>query len=137
MAIAVCLLALSVTRYKMDGNNRATWDNTLKENIFAPGFFYAGFNAAKINRELKLIPPDAKVCASESLLPHLAQRRYIYEFPDVEDAEYMAVFMFKDNYMLTENNYQKALNQYMFNPSWSIMVNDPPFLLLRNTKSKQ
>lgn len=137
LAIAVCLLALSVTRYKMDGNNRATWDNTLKENIFAPGFFYAGFNAAKIHRELKLIPPDAKVCASESLLPHLAQRRYIYEFPDVEDAEYMAVFMFKDNYMLTENNYQKALNQYMFNPSWSIMVNDPPFLLLRNTKSKQ
>lgn len=91
----------------------------------------------KIYRELNLIPASAKISASESILPHLAMRRYAYEFPDVEDAEYIAVFMFKDNYLTTESDYKKALNQYIFNPSWNILVNDPPFLLLKNTGKGQ
>lgn len=132
IALIVCALACGVTCYKMNKYNTVQWESTEKQNMFAPGFFHASCDPAKVYKELDLIPADASVCASESILPHLAQRKYAYFFPDVEDAEYMAVFMYKDNYMLTENEYQKALNQYMYNPSWSILVNDPPFLLLKN-----
>lgn len=136
LAILVCVLASGVTWYKMNKYNTVQWESTTKQNMFAPGFFHARCNPAKVYKELALIPPGAKVCASESILPHLAQRKCAYFFPDVEDAEYMAVFIYKDNYMLTGNEYQKALNQYVSDPSWSILVDDPPFLLLKNTSRK-
>jgi hypothetical protein len=80
---------------------------------------------------LKLIPPDAKVCASSSILPHLAQRKYAYEFPDVEDAEYIALFTFHDFYNVDEGTYSEELIKYLSNPSWGIIANTSSFLLLK------
>ena len=136
LASTVCVLALSVTWYKMDVNNRVTWDDTVKENIFNPGFFYANFDAEKIHTDLKLIPPDAKVCASEALLPHLSQRKDVYEFPDVEDAEYLAVFTFHNYYLIDEKTYAKVLDSYILNPSWKMIAYDPPFLLMKRIGPK-
>lgn len=132
MAVAVCVLALSVTCYKMKSSNRVvSWESTLKDNIFDPAFFHPGFDAAKIHKDLELIPADAKVCASSSLLPHLAQRKYPYEFPDVEDAEYIAIFTYRDYYLTDDKTYLKVMNSYILNPSWRILRYDPPFLLLK------
>jgi len=132
IAALVCALALYITWYKADIHNRAlVWGDTVKENIFDPKFFHPDYNAAKIHADLKLIPPDAKICASESILPHLSQRKYPYEFPDVEDAEYIAVFTFKNNYMMSDSAYSKTVNKYINNPSWKIIANDPPFLLMK------
>jgi uncharacterized membrane protein len=134
LAIAVCILAFSVTWYEMNPGHRVTWDSTIKENIFADDFFHARFDAAKIHTDLKLIPPDAKVCASEALLPHLAQRKFVYEFPDVEDAEYLAVFTFHNYYLIDEKTYSKVLDSYILNPSWKMIAYDPPFLLMKRIK---
>ncbi|MCS6800734.1 MAG: DUF2079 domain-containing protein [Chloroflexota bacterium] len=43
------------------------------------------------NRIKELIPPDAAVSASTTLNPHLSQRRRLYLFPDVADADYVVV----------------------------------------------
>jgi uncharacterized membrane protein len=40
---------------------------------------------------LRLIPTDASVSAQSSILPHVSQRRQVYEFPDVRQAEYIVV----------------------------------------------
>ena len=134
ISAVVCILALSVTYYKMNPNNRADWDDTGKENIFAPGFFHPKYDAKKIHDDLKLIPCDAKISASSSILPHLSQRRYAYNFPDVEDAEYIAIFTFKDNYLTDESTYSKMLNSYISNPAWKIIAYDSPFMLLKKIK---
>lgn len=131
LAIMVCILALSVTWHEMDTNNRVMWDNTLKANIFTHNFFHADFNAAKIDADMKLIPPDAKVCASSSMLPHLAERESIYEFPHIQDAEYLAILTSKDNYMITEKNYSHILDSCVMDPSWKMVAYDPPFLLMK------
>jgi len=132
LSVIVCLLALSVTWYKMNIHNRAlVWGNTVKENIFDPEYFHPGYDASKIHSDLKLIPPDAKICASQCILPHLAQRRYVFEFPDVEDAEYMAVFTYRDYYLTDDRTYKKVLDQYILNPAWKIIAYDPPFLLMK------
>jgi len=135
LSALVCLLALSVTWYKM--NHSIQWRDTVKENIFNPHFFHPNYDAAKIHADLRLIPPDAKICASESILPHLSQRMCAYEFPDVEDAEYIAVFTFKNYYLTDDKTYSKVLNSYILNPFWKIIAYDPPFLVLKkNTTAK-
>jgi len=134
LAVLVCILALSVTWYKMNASNRViTWEDTTNENIFGPKFFHPGYDAAKIHTDLKLIPPDAKICASQSILSHLSQRSYAYEFPDVEDAEYLAVFTYRDYYQASDTSYLRVLNKYISSPYWEIIASDSPFLLMKKT----
>jgi uncharacterized membrane protein len=132
LAISICLFAFSETYYKMNSNNRVlSWDSTIKENIFNPVFFHPPYNAAKIHSDLNLIPATAKVSASESIIPHLSQRLYAYEFPDIQDAEYIAVFTYKNYYLVDSATYSKVLNQYITSPHWKIIAYHPPFLLIK------
>jgi uncharacterized membrane protein len=137
LSVVVCVLALSVTWYKMNSNNRAiNWEDTTKDNVFAPNFFHPDYDAAKIHADLKLIPSDAKVCASESILPHLTERKYAYNFPDVEDAEYLALFTFKDCVGLNDSSYSAMLSHYILSPFWKVIAYDPPLLLMKKSNQE-
>ena len=46
---------------------------------------------AVILEGLALIPPDDAVSAQGTLLPHLSHRKEIYEFPNLQDAEFVIV----------------------------------------------
>jgi uncharacterized membrane protein len=132
VSIIVCVLALYVTWYKSNILNRSViWGNTVKENIFDPAFFHPGYDPAKIHNELKLIPSGSKICASESILPHLAQRRYPYSYPDIEDAYYLALFTFRDFYQMDDNSYRNELYKYVFSPSWESVAYNPPLIILK------
>jgi len=116
----------------MDTKNTAVhWISTTRQNIFDARFFNPGFDAAKIHAILKLIPPDAKVSASALILPHLAERKYAYEFPAVGDAEYIAVFVAKDFYPAEEDVFTNQLLNYLNSPSWESIAYTPPFLLMK------
>jgi len=133
ISILICLLTLCITWYKMNPERRKMpWQTTtVKENIFDPTFFHPAFDAKSIHTDLKLIPEDAKVCASGSILSHVSARKYAYEFPDVEDADYIALFAFHDWYLSTEENYNAELYKYLFSTSWKLISNDYPFLLMQ------
>jgi len=133
LAIFICVLTLGITVYKMNPKTRKMpWQyTTVKENILDPAFFHPDFNAKNIHHDLNLIPDSSKVCASGSILPHLASRKYAYEFPDVEDAGYIAVFAFHDWYLTPEQDYTKEVYKYAFSPSWNLISNDYPFLLFK------
>ena len=114
-SILVCIMALSVTWYKMNINNRAVpWGTTIKENMFDPAFFHPDYDAGLIHKVLKLIPPDAKLSASSSILPHVSQRSYIYEFPDFKGADYIAAFTFKDYYVSSDSAYSMFFKSFDF-----------------------
>src|SRR5207249_936801 len=49
------------------------------------------FDVDKAYRALELIPKGASVSATSQLVPHLAFRDYIYVFPYVGDASYLAL----------------------------------------------
>jgi hypothetical protein len=132
LAALVCIVSLNVTIYKMAPRHRSiTWVNTLKENIANKSFFHPDFNAGKIHRALEGIPASAKVSASEHLLPHLAERKAIYEFPVVYDADYIAVFRFPDYYLISQKSYEQLVKSYLMSPDWKIMVDEYPLLLLK------
>jgi hypothetical protein len=40
---------------------------------------------------IAVVPPDAAVSAQSGLLPHLSQRRAVWEFPRLESADYVIV----------------------------------------------
>lgn len=130
--VAFCLMAWYATSYSFDKDQRAMrWTWPLKENIFDASFFDSKLNINKVYKSLALIPADAKVSASNFYVPHLSQRRYIYMFPDVRDADYIVAHQPWDNFMWSHELYLAAVQDYLHNPNWVVVVNDFPFLLLK------
>lgn len=138
ISMLLCALALSVTIYENNpAHHKSGYPIQVKRDIFNKSFFNPPYNTKAITEDLKLIPPDARVSASASILPHLAQRKYIYEFPYVNDAEYIAVFAFPDFFKVSANNYCDTLyRSYILDPHWEIIANDFPFYLLKKAGNK-
>ena len=131
-AVSFCLLAWLVTSYSFDKEQRALpWTWPLKENVFDASFFDSKLNINKVYKCLALIPADAKVSASNFYVPHLSQRRYIYMFPDVRDADYIVANQLWDNFMWSHELYLSAVQDYLHNPNWIVVANDFPFMLLK------
>jgi uncharacterized membrane protein len=91
-----------------DEMRRLAWQTRLLIVVFAAGLAYhamTGYTPLRIGfhwpgpdahdeqagHMVRRIPPQASVSATNSLVPHLANRARIYIFPKVEDAEYIAL----------------------------------------------
>ncbi len=53
--------------------------------------YRSGLNTKTIHNALNAIPREAAVSAGNVLIPHLSDRKRIYHFPVIRDAEYVAV----------------------------------------------
>ncbi len=139
VALILCGLAFFVTRYESNPSYRKLgYGNPVKRNVFNKTFFNPPYNVKTIYNDLALIPPDASVSASASILPHLAQRKGIYEFPDAANAEYIAIFTFADYFVMSQEQYSTLLyGTYLFNPHWQVIANDFPFMLLKKVTDKK
>jgi hypothetical protein len=58
---------------------------------FALSHYQRTAHSAAVDRVLAAVPRDGAVAAQSGLLPHLSQRRWIWEFPPVNDAPYVVV----------------------------------------------
>ncbi len=65
------------------------WSKITK--ILDTHYYYQRYNMEEIKEAIRLIPDNASVSASMCAVPHLAFRERIYYFPDVFNAEYIAV----------------------------------------------
>lgn len=133
LAIAVCIATISVTIHMLDQkNNKIQWAiNPLKTNFYEKRFFEPPFNIKGVNQLLKKIPSTAKVSASNNILPHLAQRQFIYLFPYVGDAEYIVFSVFDDTYFYSHEINEKDRNQYFSDPKWEVIASEHPVYLLK------
>jgi uncharacterized membrane protein len=85
---------------------------------------------------LGVIPPDASVSAQAGLVPHLAHRPEIYEYPVALDrVDYVALDMLGNLYPLEELDYIIAKKKLLADPVWAIEAEGADFLVLRRRGS--
>ncbi len=128
-----CIGAFAMTIHKMDSSNQQVPWTFYKAKIkfYDRSFYEAPFSVKNVNQLLKVIPKDAKVSASNLITPHLAQRRFIYFFPTVKDAEYIVFSVFDDNYLMSPEENEKHREQYLNSPNWEIIAKAYPVFLLK------
>lgn len=133
LVLFVCFATLSVTVYKLDAvHNKIPWALTPhKVKIYDKRFFEQPFNIRKVNQFLKEIPGDAKVSASNVIAPHLSQRKFIYFFPTVHDAQYIVFSVFDDYYLMSAEENEKWREHYMSHPEWEIVAREYPVFVLK------
>jgi len=79
---------------------------------------------------LKVIPEDAAVSAGNSLNPHLAARRRLYLFPEVRDAEYVAVDVSASPYPVDAGTQYWQLQALLNGGEWGVAAARDGYLVL-------
>ena len=133
LVILVCVSSFAMTIHKMDSSNQQVPWTFYKAKIkfFDQSFYEAPFDVKKVNQLLKQIPEDAKVSASNVITPHLAQRQFIYFFPNISDADYIVFSVLDNNYLMSAEENDKHRNNYLNSPEWQIIGKEYPVYLLK------
>ncbi len=88
-------------------------------------------NVKQAHQFLKLVPADAKICASGSFLPHMAQRDFAYHFPYVKNADYIVALKKHDYFLITPEYYEGELKKYVNNVQWTAIAENESMVVLK------
>lgn len=120
--IAYLLVGLTIiTTVSVLDKRVSTWYNSINHQFYKKNHYVRDFNVYCVHRILEKIPDDAIVSAQTMLVPHIAFRDRIYQYPDVSDAEYIVLLTADDNtYPLKQEAYDKSIAKYMNDEEWDI-----------------
>lgn len=90
------------------------------------------FNLATIHRALALIPEQAPVSATNSILSHLSMRDKAYIFPKVADAEYAVVLLDLDTYPSNPEKIRAKVDELKGN-GWLPLLEEDKIVVLRKS----
>jgi hypothetical protein len=106
--------------------------NRENSQFYKKSHWVRDFNVGEAHRILSKIPQNAKVSAQSPLCPHLAFRDYIYHYPFIGDANYIALIPAEINkYPLTDETYQKAIDDFLASGEWVIADKNEALLILK------
>lgn len=132
MAILVCAVTFASTIWKLD--NR--WS---KYYMAKPARFFTlshykqtMIDIPELYRAINIVPDDAKVSAVSFIVPHMAFRDYIYQYPYVFDAEYIVFALDPQNpYPLsTLQQMEDTINAYRHKPNWEVVYDKNSTLIV-------
>jgi len=110
----------------------STWYNAINHQFYKKNHYVRNFDVKGMHEILDKIPDDAVVCAQTMLVPHLAFRDYIYQYPDVNNAEYIVLLTVDDNtYPLRREQYLKSIEEYRNKTDWEIFLENEYALVFK------
>jgi hypothetical protein len=133
LATIICTCAISVTSYEITKPSKehiALFGNVKKINFLSNAFYKSDVNVEEINNALRMIPEDAAVCASGGLSSHLAFREKIYTYPKIDDASYICLIKYGDNWPSTQESFSEQLKNLIESGEWRILVDGDNFIML-------
>ncbi len=124
IALIFTVSASAITIYGFD-HRRLFWYDPATANPLSAKHWQREFDVAKMHRTLKKWRPDenATLSAHYSLIPHLAERDNIYQWPEVRDSKYIFVLRNMPNatYPLSAETYVLEVHKYINNPEWKVI----------------
>ncbi len=93
------------------------------------------FDREKLHATLQLIPKQVPVSASSCLTPRLIERKKLYHFPVIRDAEYIALVKITEEgtYPLTPEAYNQKITQLRQNLNFKIIYEDEQVILFKKS----
>jgi len=130
IGLIVVLSAIAVNIKTMD-SRVSKWYTSEQYRFYSPQHYQTNFNIPEINKALNNIPFNAKVSASSSIVPHLALRDYIYQYPDVYNANYIILLSNDNYYPLSKEEYFNKLQQLQQNKLWEKLYDYNKLIIYR------
>ena len=84
-----------------------------------------------VNEFAKLIPPDASLATTYQLTCHFSRRREIYQWPDVQDAEYVLLDTKPTDIPILANDLHTLVQDLLENREFGILASKDGYILLK------
>jgi uncharacterized membrane protein len=134
LAFGITFLSLAVSVRSFD--RTFTYFDRALQRIYQPGHYKRNYDVAEAHSGLKLIPDDAKVSAQSAFVPHLAFRDYIYQFPVINDAEFIVFSYAEYFYPLTKQSFDVQVAMLLNSGEWEKMYDKNQMVILKKSAVK-
>ena len=136
VAIAsVFLVSTFISSASFLDHRTSEYYNQANSQFYKKAHWKRDFDVAEVNRLLKTIPADARVSAQSCLAPHLAFRDYIFHYPFIGNANYIALLPAEENkYPYDDVTYQKAIDDFLASGKWKVFAKNEAVLILKMVK---
>jgi uncharacterized membrane protein len=102
------------------------WDARHYKNVY---------NVEEVHKALKLIPSDVPVSAQTMVVPHLALRNTIYQFPTIYNSQYIILLPGEEStWPLNLRDYNNKIKKLKESSQWEL-ITDNSFLLIFKRKN--
>jgi uncharacterized membrane protein len=124
------VLTVAVTIRSFD-HTYAYFDRT-KQRIYQPEHWTRNFDVPQAYLALNLIPINTVVSAQSPFVPHLAERKHIYQYPIINDAGYIILNINENSYPLLLKEYNKKIIELINSKNWNIVYKQPPVIIFKH-----
>lgn len=125
----IFLTSTAITTFYTLEHRVSKWYSPNNFQFYDLQHYSCDFNRKDLNTALSLIPDTASVSASSQIVPHLAFRNIIYQFPTVNNANYILLVDGEPNYPLNSIEFNLKLNEYVNSLDWELIYNSNPIYL--------
>jgi uncharacterized membrane protein len=99
----------------------AIFTNKSTIRFYQSAHYVRNYDVNAVHKQLAAIPANAIVSAQSPFLPHLSLRETIYQFPTINDAQYIVLSRLEGPYPLNEEQFRTALDSIALSKSWGII----------------
>jgi len=132
---SVCLLTGIISTASFLDHRTSIYYNLVNNQFYKKEHWKRDFDVNEVNQLLKKIPANARVSAQSCLTTHLAFRDYIYHYPFLGDANYIALLTAEENkYPQDDSTYQKSIDDLLASGKWVIAEKNEAVLILKQVK---
>lgn len=129
-SVCLCIITFSITVIKMNSRT-SKWYDASKEKIYDRSFYSTKYNLSEIKKVLNEIPENARVCANQKIIPHLAFRDKIYYYPYINDAEYLVFLLKSSTYPLSNQDFDQKLKELYSSSEWVVIKQTEDILVFK------
>jgi len=131
LLILVSISTIVVSVNKLNSNNKPWYDNT-NVDLFSAKHYHAGLDHNEVLEAIALLPSSAPISVSSHLAPHLAFREKIYFFPNINDAEYVAlIYKDRDLYPMNKRSLHALVDSLIEKGNFELIHFEPNTMVLR------
>lgn len=134
LAFTCVFLSIIITVRSMD--NTVIWSDKTRVRFYQKKHYTKNYDVAKVHDALNTIPKNAIVSAQSPYVPHLALRNTIYEFPKLNNAEYIIFNLTEEASSLPRNEFLDITSLILMDPNWEKVIKIDQFYILKRTKTE-
>ncbi|MFT6745735.1 MAG: putative membrane protein [Glaciecola sp.] len=132
LAWTAVVLVLAATIRTMDST--VFYTNKAKVRFYQKQHYVRDYDVSEVYHQLSLLPSDAVLCVHSPILPHLALRDSLYEYPRIKNAEYIVYANHENFYISGEQEFMRATDSLKHCDEWQVLYDKDITVLKRGVR---
>jgi uncharacterized membrane protein len=132
---AIALLGVLLSTFRVM-DNTVMYTQKSRIRFYQANHYKRNYDVKSVHRQLAQIPRDAAVSAMTMFVPHLSLRDKIYQFPLINDAEYIVYSEKEAKYPLDEAGFNNVLARIKESGNWILDYEGDGVVVLKKSEDR-